>query len=429
MFFFERRFFSVVTALLATNAALPEWNSDFIADQDSGANPANGIIFNHVTKILLAEKFINVDFLVPFPKFEMNVSAESGAYINKLAPLWDASSWQCQLDYSTNFQKNDSAFDIDWLLHQVENEVTLAEKELEALRIYTSSFLNTDDATAQPRKRKPRAAPLAMMALASVGRFGSGIALGSGSCGLRGIFGSCHDRAKQKAKNIEKLAEFTESLTQDVFKLRSEVNDKFFMVTTELEALNSVQKEMLEIQNRNWRIIEEHFEVFQHNIHVLRDCDQLLFSRLQFNFNYDTISSLLALTFANIKSYRGALYTYKINMMNSIQPLLNNYLPMSLVPRQALLAILDDVASEQWRKSDRLSLAIPMDEIIAFYESQLLRDVLVVEQGLNAHCNSTSNERFNVHGIPRNCSTYASTRTRFGNQMEIRSALLSYFRK
>ena len=209
----------MVTVLLAINAALPEWNSDIIADQDSGAILANGIIFNHVTKILLAEKFINVDFLVPFPKFEMNVSAELSAYINKLAPLWDASSWQCHLDYSTNFNKNDSTFDIDWLLHQVENEVTLAEKELEVLRIYTSSFLNTEDATAQARHRKPRAAPLAIMALASVGLFGSGIALGSGSCGIGGIFGSCHDRAKQNAKNIEKLAEFTERLTQDVFKL------------------------------------------------------------------------------------------------------------------------------------------------------------------------------------------------------------------
>ena len=262
--------FSVTSIILVLSAIQTEWNSDIIADQDSGAILANGIFFNHVTKILLAEKFINVDFLVPFPKFEMNVSAELGAYINKLAPLWDASSWQCHLDYSTNFHKNHSTFDIDWLLHQVENEVTLAEKELEALRIYTSSFLNTEDATAQDRNRKPRAAPLAKMALASVGLFGSGIALGSGSCGLRGIFGSCHDRAKQNAQNIEKLAEFTESLTQDVFKLRNGVNDKFFMVTTELEALNSVQKEMLEFRNRNWRIIEEHFEVFQHKIHVLR---------------------------------------------------------------------------------------------------------------------------------------------------------------
>ena len=269
--FSHATFFSVLLLLFGAIAVPTEWNPDIIADQDSGAILANGIIFNHVTKILLAEKFINVDFLVPFPKFEMNVSAELGAYINKLAPLWDASSWRCHLDYSTIFQKNDSTFDIDRLLHQVENEVTLAEKELEALRIYTSSFLNTEDATAQVRNRKPRAAPLAIMALASIGLFGSGTALGSGSCGLRGIFGSCHDRAKQNAKNIEELAEFTESLTQDVFKLRNEVNDKFFMVTTELKALKSVQKKMLEVQYRNWRIIEAHFKVFQHNIHVLRD--------------------------------------------------------------------------------------------------------------------------------------------------------------
>ena len=156
-------FFSVTSIILALSAIQTEWNSDIIADQDSGAILANGIIFNQVTKILLAEKFINVDFLVPFPKFEMNVIAELGAYINKFAPLWDASSWQCHLDYSTNFQKNDSAFDIDWSLHQVVNEVTLAEKELEVLRLYTSSFLNTEDATAQARNRKPRAAPLAIM--------------------------------------------------------------------------------------------------------------------------------------------------------------------------------------------------------------------------------------------------------------------------
>ena len=55
---------------------------------------------------------------------------------------------------------------------------------------------------------------------------------------------------------------------------------------------------------------------------------------------------------------------------------------MSLVPREALLAVLDDVASEQWTKSDRLSLAIPIFEFIANYELQLLRDVFVIEQGL-----------------------------------------------
>ena len=66
------------------------------------------------------------------------------------------------------FSENDSTFDVDWLLHQVENEVTLAEQEPEALRKYTSSFLNYEATAAQDIHRSRRAAPLAMMALASV---------------------------------------------------------------------------------------------------------------------------------------------------------------------------------------------------------------------------------------------------------------------
>ena len=73
--------------------------------------------------------------------------------------------------------------------------------------------------------------------------------------------------------------------------------------------------------------------------------DQLLFSGQQINFNYD--SSLLAVPFANIKSYRSALYIYRINMMNSIQPMLNHFYPMSLGPRQSLLKFLDNVAVEE----------------------------------------------------------------------------------
>ena len=49
------------------------WASDNIPEHAQGAVLENGIIFNHVTKVLLAEKFINVDFLVPFPKFELEI--------------------------------------------------------------------------------------------------------------------------------------------------------------------------------------------------------------------------------------------------------------------------------------------------------------------------------------------------------------------
>ena len=266
------------------------------------------------------------------------------------------------MDYSTNFQKNDSTFDVDWLLHQVENEVTVAEQELAALRNHIWAFLGYETAAAQDAHRSPKAAPLARVALNSVGLFGSGIALGEGFCGIKGSFGSFHDKSKSNAGVFQNLVDFTEASTEDVFNLRNKLNDKFLMLASELAAIKSVQKEMLQVQNRIWKIVEEHFEVFQDKIQVLRDCDQLVFSRQQVNFIYDLISALLAITFAKIKSCRGAVYTYRINMLNSIQPVLNRNWPMSLVPRQSLSAFPESIAAEQSRSKDRLSLAIPMDE-------------------------------------------------------------------
>ena len=62
--------------------------------------------------------------------------------------------------------------------------------------------------------------------------------------------------------------------------------------------------------------------------------------------------------------------------------MLNHRLPMSLVRRQSLLNILDNVGLEQWPVTDGLTSAIPIDEFLAYYEWKLLRDILVVEQGL-----------------------------------------------
>ena len=71
--------------------------------------------------------------------------------------------------------------------------------------------------------------------------------------------------------------------------------------------LHGIQRQIIETQNRNWRTIEKQFNVFQQTIHEMRNRDQLLYTRQQVNFNFDTISSLLSLTYSNVKSYRAAL--------------------------------------------------------------------------------------------------------------------------
>ena len=52
-------------------------------------------------------------------------------------------------------------------------------------------------------------------------------------------------------------------------------------------------------------------------------------------------------------------------MLNSIPSLLSKFLPMSLVPRDSLIKILEDVSKMQSHARDQLSLAIPMDEILS----------------------------------------------------------------
>ena len=55
---------------------------------------------------------------------------------------------------------------------------------------------------------------------------------------------------------------------------------------------------------------------------------------------------------------------------------------MSLINRPDLEGILTDVATEQLRSADRLSLAIPLANVTAYYETELVRSVRSTAAGL-----------------------------------------------
>ena len=224
------------------------------------------------------------------------------------------------------------------MLQQIETEILTAELDVALLRNETAMFLSPSQ---QPRNtRHRRGSQVGLAALAAVGLFGE-VALGSSdSCGLQGIFGSCQDDAKANTENIRKLSDFQDVLTQYVIEFTTSTDEKFFMVEDELAALHDIQRELVDTQNKNWALIQQQFDVFEHNFHVLRDCNQLLFSNQQLNFNFDTFSSLLAMIHASIKSYRAALFAFRMNILNSIPVILRGHLPLSLVPTESLLAIL-----------------------------------------------------------------------------------------
>ena len=212
------------------------------------------------------------------------------------------------------------------------------------IRNETSMFLSPLKPEAT---RQRRGTALGMAALAAVGLFGSGLVMRkSDSCGLRGIFGGCHDQTKANAKNIRTISEVQDVLTVFVTDLSTNTDEKFFLEENELAALQAIQAEMSRTQNTNWAIFQEQFDIYADNFHILRDCDQLFFANQQLNFNFD-ISSLLAMCHASVKNYRSALFAFRMNLLNSIPVLLQGHLPMSSIPMESLLAILDRVAFQQ----------------------------------------------------------------------------------
>ena len=269
------------------------------------------------------------------------------------------------------------------MLHQIDNEISAAQLDLALIRNENAMLLKPRQPTKSTRQRHGAGAVVGLAALADVGLFGGGPAVGgSASCGLRGIFGNCLDQSKSNAENVHRLADFQISLTDYVTEFITNTDEKVFLVENELAALNAIQSEMAATHDKNWVIIQEQLAIYEQNFHNLRDCDQLFFANQQFNFNFDTVSSLLSMIHASVKSYRSALFGFRMNILNSIPVLLKGHLPMSLIPMELLLAIMDSVSLRQSKAEDRLTLAIPASNLLSCYDSRLLAEAITVSEGL-----------------------------------------------
>ena len=231
--------------LLFTPASV---RSDWASNIEAASNPDDliekGILFNEVSEILLTEKFIRVDFLVPFPTYEFTMKPDIEKMIQQLSLMWETPSLFCPLNFSSQFATNASGFNVHWMLHQIDNEISAAQLYLALIR------------------------------------------------------------------------------------------------------------------------------------------NQLLFANQQLNFNFDTVSSLLSMIHASVKSYRSALFAFRMNVLNSIPVLLKGHLPMSLIPMESPMAIMDSVSLRQSKAEDRLTLAIPASDLLSYYDSRLLADALTVSEGL-----------------------------------------------
>ena len=85
---------------------------------------------------------------------------------------------------------------------------------------------------------------------------------------------------------------------------------------------------------------------------------------------------------ASEESYRSALLVFRMSILNSIPVLLKGRLPMSLIPMESLLAIMDSVSLRQSTAEDHLTLALPASEFLSYDDSLLFAYAEMVSEGL-----------------------------------------------
>ena len=81
-----------------------------------------------------------------------------------------------------------------------------------------------------------------------------------------------------------------------------------------------------------------------------------------------------------MKSYRSALFAYRMNLLNALLVLLRGHSPISIIPMDSVFVILESVAIEQSTAKDHLALTISVTNLLQYCDSGLLADAITIEE-------------------------------------------------
>ena len=156
-----------------------------------------------------------------------------------------------------------------------------------------------------------------------------------------------------------------------------------------MKDIQKTQSLLTETQKNHSIILNNAIKLLNENTRRLMARNQYFYARdelLQVQTNL--AASLLAIN-NEIKAYRVTVYAhrvdvyaYKLNLLNSVMSMVNKVIPMSLLPRSMLFEILQKVALTQVHQTDSLTLAIPTNQTLKYYETKILTNVAVVNSGM-----------------------------------------------
>lgn len=324
---------------------------------------------------MLAEKFVHTNFLIPFPADLEPLTSHSKNLTIEVENLLGHPNYGCKF-----FGKPEQLFDgkaLRILVGNVEREHRLAKRDLNVTKKQIAELLLTHKESYTYRAKRGGMAAVT----GALGIFGLGIGIGS-AVGCGHILGSCNKKVKLNTERIQQANQKLRLLESAVIEVNDQLNDRLYMVGTELEAIRHAQDEFESAQNDNWLLVTKEIAALHNRTFYMMECDEMLHVHDFVLKEAIIIGNTLGNIFTNIKSYRVAIYAYKNNLITSLNTMLNNYIPMTLLPKEHLQKILEKLANEHFFSKDRLALAIPAKDILTYYETKLLTRVTSSEHGL-----------------------------------------------
>ena len=206
-------------------------------------NPTERILFNYQQTIFLAEKFVNIRFVVPFPFFDNSISQYITDIALKLDDLWNSLIYVCNLKDSSITKMN---FSNPWIYEETRMERIRSQDDLRRLKLELSEMFPI----IQPSKSRRTQLGVSLSAAGLWGSAAAGLVLGS-SCFLKGIFAGCDQMSKENKRDINGAIQNMKSMHSEWVRVQNVTNDKFYLVWSGLKELRRIQGQMASIHRDN----------------------------------------------------------------------------------------------------------------------------------------------------------------------------------
>ena len=150
-----------------------------ICYNDDKKESQKGIDFIYQQKLLLVEKFVNIQFLVPFPKLNVSFVNQFRNFSLLLKNSWNDCSFGCPLDHML---ANKTSLNFDYLLHHTENEFKSVQLVILNMKTDIRRTFGTEEQSKHTdNERTRRGARLIALGALTVVTAGAGIACSLGS--------------------------------------------------------------------------------------------------------------------------------------------------------------------------------------------------------------------------------------------------------